>query len=233
MTKLFIATPAFSGQVLVQYAIALSETCTLLNALSIQTMLRLNSSGSLLVAERNRLLKAFLETDCTHILCVDSDLGWPAQALPSMINKEREIICGLYPSRREDTYLFRPCYKDDKSIFQEDGLLKMEYVPAGFMLMKRHVIVKMNQTFPELYTEPKDPKNKDANFYCLFNTELYEGEFWGEDYVFCRRARQAGFDIWVDPMIEFDHHGVRGMFAQVLTNNKEDSIKKVEIPENI
>jgi len=222
MIKLFIATPAFDGKVNVQYAISLAETVSLLHSHGIQVQININSSGSLLVAERNRLNKAFLASDCTHMLCIDSDLGWPSMAVKAMLEHDVDFVAGLYPARGENIFLFRPVYNDDKSIQKnEKGLLKMNYIPAGFMLIKRCVIEKMIQFFSHLYFEPKNDKYKHENGYCLFNTEVRDGEFWGEDYVFCRRVREAGFEIFVDPLIEFDHAGVRGCFMQILTDKKE------------
>lgn len=219
--KIFIATPAFDGRVHVPYAVALSETVSLLNAYSIKVQFCITTSGSLLVAERNRLIKRFLESDCTHLLCIDSDLGWPAQAVKALLDHDMDFVAGLYPARGEDVFLFRPVFNEDKSIVKNDkNLLKMNYIPAGFMLIKRQVLEKMCEVYPQLYFKPKSKENEHEAAFCFFNTELMDGEFWGEDYVFCRRVREAGFDIWVDPLIEFDHAGKRGMLAQVLTNEK-------------
>ena len=225
--KLFIATPAFDGRVHVPYAISIMETHTLLASKGIEVKANINTSGSLLVAERNRLNKAFLATDCTHMLCVDSDLGWPCHAVLAMLEHDVDFVAGLYPARGEKRFLFRPVVNEDQSIVKnEKNLLKMNYIPAGFMMIKRHVIERMNSHFAHLYFEPKNEKLKSENGYCLFDTEVWEGEFWGEDYVFCRRVREAGFDIWVDPLIEFDHAGTRGAFIQALTDKKEE--QKVE-----
>jgi GT2 family glycosyltransferase len=30
----------------------------------------------------------------------------------------------------------------------------------------------------------------------------------GEDFLFCDRAREAGFEVWVDPTIKLGHMGV-------------------------
>ena len=103
----------------------------------------------------------------------------------------------------------------------------MEYIPAGFMLIKRHVIERMIAHFSHLYFEPKNEKLKHENGYCLFDTEIKDGEFWGEDYVFSRRVREAGFEIWIDPFVEFDHAGTRGAFYQALTDKKEE-VKAVD-----
>jgi hypothetical protein len=221
MTKVFIATPAFDGKTHVQYAIALAETHTLLASHGISIQISINTSGSLLVAERNRLNKAFLASDCTHMLCIDSDMGWPAGAVKAMLDHDMDMVAGLYPARGDKTFLFRPVYNEDKSLVKNDkNLLKMNYIPAGFMLIKKHVIERMVAHFPHLYFEPKNKDLKHENGYCLFDTEVFEGEFWGEDFVFSRRLREAGFEIWIDPLIEFDHAGTRGSFIQALTSEQ-------------
>lgn len=219
-SKIFLATPAFEGKTNVQYAISLAETTLLLARNHIHVQYQITTSGSLLCAERNRLVEAFMKSDCTHMLCVDSDLGWPPQAVIEMLKKDCEFIAGVYPARKERSFLFRPSLQENDSIFidKSKGLLKMEYIPAGFMLLKRSVIEKMISKFPETRFEPKD-KNLPSG-YALFNTEIMDGEFWGEDYVFCRRAREAGVEIWVDPIIQFDHSGNIGMLLEALTDDK-------------
>jgi hypothetical protein len=225
MTKIFICTPAYDGKVSVQYALALAETIVHLAQNAIPTEIKINTSGSLLAAERNRLTQAFMESDCTHMLCIDSDLGWPAQAVLAMIEKDEEFVVGVYPSRREHTFLFRPVFNPDGSVLQtEKNLLGMMYVPAGFMLIRRSVIEKMQLVHPHLYFEPKHDAINSSKGYCLFNTEVWEGEFWGEDYYFCRKAREASVQIWADPLIEFDHDGMRGCLMQALTQNRDDRL---------
>lgn len=216
MKKVFIATPAFAGKVNIQYAISLKETCDLLKENDIKTEIRISKSGSLLCAERNRLTAAFLKTDCTHILCIDSDLGWPAQAVIAMLNADEDFIAGVYPCRGETIFIFRPVYNENKSLKTEEKLIEMESIPAGFMLIKREVIEKMIADTPELAYCPKENPNDAAHG--LFETKIYDGDFWGEDFIFCQRARASGFKIYVDPLIEFDHDGTRGMLMYALTN---------------
>lgn len=223
MVKIFLGTPAYSGKVNAQFAISLAETYCDLARNNIECDIRLNCSGSLLCAERNRLVDTFLKSDCTHMLCVDSDLGWPFQCVRGLLSHDLDFVGGVYPTRRENAFLFRPIFNDDKSIRKtEKGLLEMESIPAGFMLLKRQMLEKMVRHFPHLYFSPKDPTKPSG--YALFNTEVINEEFWGEDYVFCLRARQAGFQIWVDPCIEFDHDGVRGMLLQALTEDKSKAL---------
>ncbi len=222
MTKIFIATPAFDGKVTVPYACSLCDTRLYLAANAIETVVRVHTSGSLLVRERNDLVKAFLETDATHMMCIDSDIGWDPMSIKKMIDHNEDFVASLYPARGEKCFLFRGVYGENKRMaVSEKKLLEMEYIPAGFMLLKRCVLEGMIAHFPELYYEPKDENLKHTRGHHLFAVELWDGEFWGEDYVFCRRARQAGFKIWIDPTIVLDHAGVSGAFVEALSQEKQ------------
>ena len=224
MTKVFIATPAFDGKVNVQYACSLADTRLYLAANAIESLVRIHVSGSLLVRERNDLVKEFLETDATHMLCIDSDIGWDPLCIKKLLDYNEDFVAALYPARGQRTFLFRGIYEGEEKrmIVSKKRLLEMEYIPAGFMLLRRCVLEKMIETFPELYYEPKSEELKHTKGHCLFDTEVWNGEFWGEDYVFCRRARQAGFKIWIDPAIAIDHAGTVGAFIETLTEKAPD-----------
>lgn len=231
MKSIYIATPAFNGQVTIPYALSLSDTNILLKSHNYKIEPRVITSSSLLVAERNRLIQDFWVCGFDYMLCIDADLGWPAQAVLAMLEQDKEFICGVYPARGANGYdfAFRPSKNIDNSLIQDKHLLKMEYVPAGFMLIHRSAIAKMRDKFPELHHCSKDPNNKHPEGYCFFNTEIWEGEFWGEDYVFCRRAREAGVEIWCDPLIEFDHAGQRGMLLSALKKEGDKLILEKEL----
>ena len=177
MKTVFIATPAFSGQVTIPYALSLCELTYTLKAHNYHVVHRVTSSGSLLVAERNRLIQQFWDSCADYMLCIDADLGYPAQAVLAMLDADKEFICGVYPARgtQGKEFTFRPALNDDDTIVAENHLLKMEYIPAGFMLLKRSVIEKMRNHFPELYYCPKYDKEKKQAAYCFFDTEVFDG----------------------------------------------------------
>lgn len=226
MTKVFIATPAFDGKVNVSYACSLAETRLYLAANSIECVIRIHTSGSLLVRERNDLVKAFLESDCTHMLFVDSDIAWNPTDIKRLLDHKEDFVAALYPARGPDKcFLFRGMYGENKKMdVSQKGLLEMEYIPAGFMLIRRIVFESIILQMPELFYEPKSEELKHTRGHLFFGIEIWEGEFWGEDYVFCRRARQCGFKIWIDPMIEIDHAGQKGSFVQCLTDKPPDQL---------
>lgn len=226
MKNVMIATPAHNGLVNIPYTLSFATTLALLHQHNILLTPLIVRSGSLLVAERNRIIQAFWESECTHLLCIDADLGWPAEAVVSMLEQDKEFIGGCYPARNPNnqdiSFLFRPELTEDKHFIQDKHLLKMQYIPAGFMLLSRSAIQKMRDKHEHLHYIPRSNlENNPPEGYCFFNTEVYDGEFWGEDFVFCRLAREAEIDIWVDPLIQFDHAGTIGMFAEYLHENAE------------
>jgi hypothetical protein len=229
--RFFISTPAYEGKVHVQYAMSLLDTSEILRMLGYEVIVRVPVGSSLLVADRNRILQMFWESEADYLLCVDSDLGWDPIFIPKLLDHlvkdDVEFVGGVYPSRDGKSFNFRPMTEEDGRIIvdKKTQLLKMNHIPAGFMMMKRSVIQKLHEKYPELYYTPKDPRNGSESAFCLFNTEVWDGEFWGEDYVFCRRVREAGIDIWVDPMIGFNHAGVTGSLMEALTTDPSKAQK--------
>lgn len=232
MIKLMIATPAMGGNVNINYALSFAATVNYLNANNVSVQPLIISSGSLLVAERNRIIETFWQSDCTHILCIDADLGWNPEVVGELFMYQKEFIGGVYPARgMQNAFIFRAKHNPNGSVVQHGPLIQMEYIPAGFMLIARTAVEKMRNKFPELYYEPKDERNKSEKAFCFFNTEVWKGEFWGEDYVFCRKAREAGVEIWVDPRIEFDHAGTKGVLLNCLIA-KDENGKDIPLGEN-
>ena len=226
-----IASPCHHGKVDTQFTLSLLQTCYSLDHAGVKVNVLLPFTGSILSKERNQIVDTFMKSDCTHLLCVDNDLGWDPNAPLKFLNYNKDFVAGVYPARsnREDKkYIFQCDSKHDGSITTDGPLLKMKGVPAGFMLLSREAIQKMEDHFSDLYYEGIDIDGIKETGYVFFNTELKDGQFWGEDYVFCMRAREAGIDIWCDPTIEFNHAGTVGKLSEILTNQRpinSDSFK--------
>lgn len=199
MTSIFISTPAFSGEVHVQFALSLAETVVLLKREQIAFQMHLINTSTKLVEARNGIIRDFLQSGYTHLLMIDADLGWPPEAVLSFLEKDVDVIGGCYPSRNDKLFRYRPLTKEDGSIVINGSCLEMEAIPAGFLLLKRSVIEK---------TMGEEP---------LFRTGVKDDQFWGEDYYFCKTLRKSGFSILVDPSIPFNHDGFTGKLEDVLT----------------
>jgi hypothetical protein len=235
MKKLLISTPAFDGKVNGSYAISLAETFALLLSQGIETRIGIRHSGSLLMSERNAILKEFLAGDYTHLMCVDADIAWQAKSVLQLLSYDQDFVGACYPARGADAFFLRPEVDEDGNMIEtSQHLLRMAAIPAGFMLLSRRMIEAMCRHFAHLYYTPKNadaPENgtqTGRSGYALFNCELIDGEFWGEDYVFCLRAREAGFSVLVDPRIELNHAGIQMSLQSVIDVEKKPIVMERE-----
>jgi len=89
----------------------------------------------------------------------------------------------------------------------ETGLLEVAGVPAGFMRVTRAMLEKMIDAYPqtEFYVESM----ADTKVYGLFEDWRDGNLKYGEDYSFCRRWREIGGQVWVNPEIKMGHVGFK------------------------
>ena len=84
------------------------------------------------------------------------------------------------------------------------GLVKAKRVATAFMMIKREVIETLVKDNPQWhYWDDKTERTLSA----IFDFAVKENSYVGEDYLFCDRARDAGFQVWVDPTIKLGHMG--------------------------
>ena len=85
-------------------------------------------------------------------------------------------------------------------------LMAVQRVGTGFMRLRRDCLERLVAANPGLRLEnPADPA--DPNFHALFDTGIVDGQFVGEDFLFCDRWRAIGGQVLIDPSMNFGHHG--------------------------
>ena len=164
---------------------------------------RVKGSG-LLSKQRNRVVKQFLDgTKSDWLLLIDSDEQLSVEAFDKLLetahDKERPVVAGLvfagfgiegapYPKPvpaifQDSPQGFLPLYKYDKnSVFEIDA------AGTGCLLIHRSVLEKMRETAD---------KNQGPDW-CWFWDGPVDGNWIGEDLLFCRRIRALGFPIYVN-----------------------------------
>jgi hypothetical protein len=101
-------------------------------------------------------------------------------------------------------------FLDDTEIVsdKDTGLIEVDGVPAGFLRISTRLLRAMVDHYWHLKYEDTTALNWTA--WSLFDFQLVDGRYWGEDFVFCRRLRAMGGKIWVDPYLTFSHIGAKG-----------------------
>lgn len=93
----------------------------------------------------------------------------------------------------------------------KDGLIEVEHIATAFMLISRSVITQMQEAYPELRVQnPSNELGVEAkkHVFCLFELGVgKDGEYYSEDYSFCRRYTDLGGKIYADLSINLIHQG--------------------------
>src|SRR5262245_5661570 len=98
--KLFVATPMYGGQCYGAYTDSLMK----LTAALIQRGQTFHfypiRNESHIDRARNILADEFLaKSDATHLMFIDSDIQFMAQDVFTLIDQNKDIVCGFYPKK--------------------------------------------------------------------------------------------------------------------------------------
>jgi len=226
---LFVSTPCYGGICLQAYAesmLRLQRTCA---QNGIQMMLDTTENESLIPRARNLAIARFYQkTPATHFLFIDADIHFDPESVVRLIKSGHDVSCASYPKKcvmwdSVDQHLKAGGQGKDLArvasslvmnfTYQQtqikDGFAEVLDGPTGFLLIKRDVIGKMNDHYPELKCV-NDHQNKDLDEYyaifdCLIDPE--SKRYLSEDYAFCRRWQQMGGQIFADVMTVLGHVG--------------------------
>ena len=209
ITNSFVAicTPCYGGQVHEKHYVSVVSfvIASMKNGMNftIETM----ANESLVTRARNNLVaKCMMNKKITHIMFVDADVGFDTEAIYKLISHDKDVVGGIYPKKTfEPEYVFNAT-ADAK---REGDLIEVDDLGTGFLLIKRGVIERMMEKFPDLkYTNNinYDPLT-EPYMYALFDTTIDNGTYLSEDYTFCKRWRGLGGKIYADTSIELTHTG--------------------------
>lgn len=160
---------------------------------------------SLISRSRSRLATEFLASECDYLLSIDSDIQFPVDALERLLSHDKDIVAAPYAAKIVPSK-WAVALGDDIPDYVQ-GLMPVRYVPAGFTLVKRKVFETL--ATPELqYFE----EASDTPYYAFYLPMLHQSKgrqvFLSEDFAFCQRAKDAGFELWCDFDVALQHWGL-------------------------
>lgn len=138
--------------------------------------------GSEVAMQRQQLVDEALETGCTHILWLDSDMKFPIDTLQQLLSHNKDIIACNYSTRVEPhrPVAFKSKQDLDVRIFDGTGIEAAYAVGMGCVLVKRTVFETMSR----------------PHFSVTWNNDYTS--LVGEDVYFCEKANTSGFDLYID-----------------------------------
>ena len=145
--------------------------------------------GTLIAPQRRQLVQWAREVDVTHMLWLDSDMRFPKDVLINLLSRNKDIIAAAYPSRRLP--IIRPTAFDD---YSDDGRKRNpHYVPEGSKEVMPVRAAGMGVMLTKLPVFDQIPEP----WFTLEWDDRYQG-YEGEDVSFCRRAHEAGYQVFID-----------------------------------
>jgi hypothetical protein len=203
------ATPCYGGNITESCFISYMKFSNLASQLGLRFSLDTVMNESIITRARNNLVAKFLtKPDSTHLMFIDADIGWEPESILKLLATNADVVCGAYPIKGLPITYALNRFPNGRII---DSMLEVSTAATGFMMIKRHVIEKLVQLFPE--KKYNDACNLGAdvekNMYALFDTMIDEkGNYLTEDWTFCKHViEKLNIPIWINTDITLNHTG--------------------------
>lgn len=231
--NVFFATPCYGGLVTDQFFLSMFRTSQLFMSHGINFRITTLRNESLVTRARNIMVAMFLESDCSHLMFIDADIEFDAESVLRALAYDKPIMAAAYPKKALPIqYAINFKFKDQatKQVRVENGAIEVLDASTGFFLIKREVIEKMIQAYPELHYKNDSNIDEKFNKYCysFFDTihDPDDNRYLSEDYTFCRRWQKIGGEIWLDPNTKLNHigaHTFEGDVSKIINRGDTES----------
>ena len=247
--QLFVATPVHS-EVSIHYTQALIEFQQECFNKKLKVSFHLIKS-SLVTQGRNLSVAGFLESKATHLLFIDSDIYFQGKSIFAMLKADKHVISVPYPLKtlmwdkafrkmqegkikssddiRRALHTYPMKVPNPDNIKLNKGVMEVTDSPTGCMLIKREVIEKMIEKYPDKQIVQKTVINGQyvdkPNMWNFFDTshDPKTKTFNGEDFAFCQLWRNLGGKCYAyvnDAIVHVGEHQYQGKFYDELIATK-------------
>jgi hypothetical protein len=207
-TRVHICMPCYGGQLTESTFMSFIKWANTCRQLNIDWTMETMTNESLISRARNTLTAKFLHNkESTHLMFIDADIGWEPWHLLVMLNRDVDVIGGLYPMK---SLPVKWCVNGfDGAEEGADGLQEVSKTGTGFLLIKRHVFEKLD-AHPATKPFANDiglPVELNPYMKTYFDTAVRENRYYSEDWTFCENWRDLGGKVWVDKRVLLRHTG--------------------------
>lgn len=242
--RICIAIPTYTCETHVRLLESLTAAWVYCLVHGVELELRTAARFSLVQYARNYLVQEFLSDESfTHLMWIDSDLGFDGRAIMQLLAHDKDVVGGVYPVKSLPMWFPYEAEGDERN-----SLHKAKMLPGGFMLCTRKAVQAVADASPRFVLSHA---GKDYVAPHVFDLSLAGDEaaqdalkampigeikgdlpkaaeparLLGEDLIFSHKLKAAGFDIWCDPDIDFRHCGMMewgGNLARAIENEAKE-----------
>tara|TARA_Y100000114_G_C11760704_1_gene329503 strand:- start:190 stop:1035 length:846 start_codon:yes stop_codon:yes gene_type:complete len=188
--KIMVATPMYGGMCGGQYTKSCIDLGVVASRYGVELGWSFLFNESLITRARNYLVDEFLRSNYTHLMFIDSDIGFDPQDVLTLAaiadpDSDKDIVCGAYPKKTIAWEKIKRAV--DKGVADDNPNILENYVGdfvfnpvpgtteirinepvevleggTGFMMIQKHVFEKFGEAHPELLYKPDHVRT--ANF---------------------------------------------------------------------
>lgn len=201
MKKVLIATPCLDGRVEAYYTNSLYESVKLglQNNILLQPIFL--AYESILPMARNELINLAYRERYDCMVFIDDDECWDASALIEIIQSDKDVIA-IPVVNKGDQKLEYNVYGVDDEPDEKDGYYKIVKCGTGFLKLSRNVIKDLWESNPDCEFRGKVLKN-------ICEYANINESFVGEDIMLCKKIKELGYTLWVNPKHTVSHIGMK------------------------
>lgn len=159
---------------------------------------------SIVTDARSAVVDEFLRGNGTHLFWLDSDICFQPKAFFRLLTlcTQVDVVGATYSLKQDPPRLMVRELGDRLDKF---GLVEVSGLGLGFCCMKREVVERVAADKPPLISNGGTTPMKEV--FRLGRTA--SGHRIGEDMGFFNDIRAAGFKVWLDPMVNVAHVGMK------------------------
>jgi hypothetical protein len=180
--KLFLAAPMYGGMCAGLFTKSVADLTAMFAANGLELRSYFLFNESLITRARNYCVDEFMRSDCTHMMFIDSDIGFDPRDIVAMMalqsdDSEYDVLAGPYPKKTiswekiklavdkgiadDDAnvlekyvgdYVFNP--KAGNGTIRIDEPVEVSEVGTGFMMTRRSAFEKFNTAYPGYSYKP-------------------------------------------------------------------------------
>ena len=228
-----IATPIRGTTVMGNYDLSMQSLAKWAARVGMDIDSRMLMGCSYIEQGRNVLANTFWDSKCTHLVFIDSDIGFMTNSFFELLLTGKDVVGGVYTKRKINwqavenavkagipTEMLAHCSGEfPMHCLEGEGVTighepqKVLTLPSGFMSISRKALETYVKAHPERKTTPGNPGHYGIEFFKAGTMDQAEKDgsvtrgFDSEDNVFCKDMYRLGVNTWVCPWIHLSHSG--------------------------
>lgn len=202
--RVLIGTPSYDGKLDVWYVNALVQTIKDMESRGIEIHPVFMSYDALVQRSRNDLIALAVQNNFDDLIFIDGDIDWDPAWISTLLKYKVDVVGGTYRKKTDEReeYVCKSL-KNPADVDTRTGLMKVDGLGGGLLRLSAKALKHLWDV-----SEPyKDPSGKQARMVC--EVKVIDGDLYSEDMTLCKKLKEGGFDIHLDPRMCCGHSGTK------------------------